>query len=340
VHEYALGGSSASFPGAPIDVTSITVAPDGAVWYLDTADALPHAIVPGQGLLATSIAGSATATAPTTLTVATFTDLSGNTDPSAYSATVTWSDGTTSPGTITPDSAGGFDVSVTHTFPVRVIYGIGSGIGGHPDGVKVTITDASAGSGGESAQAASEISVTNPPTYGTAVRLHATAGQRFRGLVGQFSNVDVTSSDYTATIDWGDGKRTTGRITPNAQGGFNVSGRHTFARAGRRAITVSLYLPQEWVSGIQLVGAVRDATKIASMGEPPAARGEAAAPGLAAALRPSLNALDWNDAVASLDLAGAGAINPGDDGAAEPALDPLAAVDPGILDPTGPALHA
>jgi hypothetical protein len=53
------------------------------------------------------------------------------------------------------------------------------------------------------------------------------------GTVGSITdgNPSDTASDFTATIDWGDGTTTTGTIT-GANGSFNITGTHNYADEG------------------------------------------------------------------------------------------------------------
>jgi hypothetical protein len=48
----------------------------------------------------------------------------------------------------------------------------------------------------------------------------------------------ATGANFTAQITWGDGHTSAGTITPNGQGGFNVSGSNTYAQTGTYPITV------------------------------------------------------------------------------------------------------
>jgi uncharacterized protein (TIGR03118 family) len=68
----------------------------------------------------------------------------------------------------------------------------------------------------------------------------ATEGTPFSGAVATFSDLDPNSvaSDYTATINWGDGHQTPGTIASNGSGGFNVSGTNTFGDEGVVPISV------------------------------------------------------------------------------------------------------
>jgi hypothetical protein len=69
-----------------------------------------------------------------------------------------------------------------------------------------------------------------------------TVGAPFNGVVATFNDQDPggVATDYTATINWGDGHLTNGTITKNAQGGFDVSGTNTFVHAGQFPINVDI----------------------------------------------------------------------------------------------------
>ena len=58
----------------------------------------------------------------------------------------------------------------------------------------------------------------------------ATAGSSATITVASFVDLasGTTASAYSATIDWGDGTTSAGTIAANSQGGFDVSGTHTF----------------------------------------------------------------------------------------------------------------
>ena len=59
-----------------------------------------------------------------------------------------------------------------------------------------------------------------------------------------FGNPLSVPSDFVATIDWGDGSPTdTGVVTVNPDGGFFVSGTHTYQHAGLSSFSVSVADP-------------------------------------------------------------------------------------------------
>ena len=162
--------------------------------------------------------------------VATFTD----TDPSPladYSATIDWGDGSpTSAGTIT-QSGSTFSVSGTHTYadesatlPVTVQIQENNG------------ADQDTGTANSTADPAEADSFT-PGTIAISVA----EGANFNGTVATFtdSNTANVASDFTASIDWGDGSTATGTVSGSA-GNFAVSGSHTYAEDGSFSPTVTL----------------------------------------------------------------------------------------------------
>ena len=49
------------------------------------------------------------------------------------------------------------------------------------------------------------------------------------------------TSDYTDTIDWGDGTTTSGQIIANGSGGFDVVGSHTYAEESTYTLAVTIH---------------------------------------------------------------------------------------------------
>jgi hypothetical protein len=68
----------------------------------------------------------------------------------------------------------------------------------------------------------------------------ANVNSLFQGTVAAFSDGDSTAtpSNFTSTIDWGDGTTSAGTISVRAGGGFNVDGSHTYFGAGTLPISV------------------------------------------------------------------------------------------------------
>jgi hypothetical protein len=61
------------------------------------------------------------------------------------------------------------------------------------------------------------------------------------GVIGHFTDSPADPvSNYTATIDWGDGTTTGGTVTSAGDGSFNVSGAHTYSDEYELTVTVSV----------------------------------------------------------------------------------------------------
>jgi hypothetical protein len=160
--------------------------------------------------------------------VANFTDADPLGTATDYTATIDWGDGTTDTGSVTSNGSGGFQVSGTHTYAEE-----------GTNSVTVSIADL----GGSTATASSTVNVADAALSATGTTLAATEGQAFTGMVvASFTDADPlgTATDYTATIDWGDGTTNTGTVASNGSGGFEVSGTHTYAEEGTNSVTVSI----------------------------------------------------------------------------------------------------
>jgi hypothetical protein len=76
----------------------------------------------------------------------------------------------------------------------------------------------------------------------TGVNISSTEGAAFSGVVATFTDADpnAMAGDFTATITWGDSNTSTGMITVNGSGGFNVTGSNTYAEEGSYAVIVTI----------------------------------------------------------------------------------------------------
>jgi hypothetical protein len=75
------------------------------------------------------------------------------------------------------------------------------------------------------------------------VTIHETEGQAFTAAtVATFTDsaLGTSTSDYSATIDWGDGTTSAGTIVVDPNGGFDVTGDHQFNATGTDPITVTI----------------------------------------------------------------------------------------------------
>ncbi|HET9188909.1 MAG TPA: hypothetical protein VFN80_13170, partial [Acidothermaceae bacterium] len=166
--------------------------------------------------------------ASTSQTVATFTDANPNAPLSDFSASIDWGDGTTSDGTVSATSGGGFSVAGGHTYAEEGSYTI-----------SVTINDA----GGSNATATSNGTVADAPLTAAGENLLSGTGTSFTGTVATFTDANPTApvSDFTATIDWGDGSSSSaGTISQNPDKSFTVNGDHTFAALGPHTVKIHI----------------------------------------------------------------------------------------------------
>ena len=84
--------------------------------------------------------------------------------------------------------------------------------------------------------------VADAPLTSSGTSFTTLQGESYTGVVASFTDADPngTASDYSATIDWGTGQTSTGVITPNGSGGFNVTGTNIYSVSGTDAITVTI----------------------------------------------------------------------------------------------------
>jgi hypothetical protein len=202
----------------------------GAVTVVATGDTAPITVEAGDDpITASGTTFAATEGASFSGAVATFTDPDTAATASEYAATIDWGDGSaTSAGTIS-GSAGSFSVAGTHTYTEE---------GSYP--VTVTITDVAdtgntdtANSTGTVADAALHAGTLTVPS---STSLAVTANASFSFID---DNTGAPASDFTATIDWGDGSSTAG-VVSGSGGSYAASGSHTYAAAGPYTITVTV----------------------------------------------------------------------------------------------------
>ncbi len=104
----------------------------------------------------------------------------------------------------------------------------------------------------------------NAPLGATGKSVSGTAGVKLSATVATFTDADPNGvvSDYTASINWGDGTASTaGTVSAATGGGFEVKGSHTYATAGQYTTTVTIN---------DVGGAKATATSNANIAGPPA----------------------------------------------------------------------
>jgi len=143
-----------------------------------------------------------------------------------FTASIDWGDGQTTTGTVTTNGFGTFTVSGAHTYTAA-----------GQDIVKVTFADDPPGT--ESATATTTVNIRS--LSGQMLLNSATEGTMVGNAVATFSDTDLSdgASNFSATINWGDGVTTAGFVGGSA-GSLTVSGGHTYADEGNDAASVTL----------------------------------------------------------------------------------------------------
>ena len=164
----------------------------------------------------------------TNVVVATFSDTyTGHPDASDFVANIDWGDGTTTTGTLS-GAGGSFTVTGSHTYATAGDYTITTFMDGlSPDSnFAGATTQAGIGFGGTEVFGAASETIAVPA--GTTVATFS-------------DNAGLPSSDYIATIDWGDGTTTTG-VVSNTGPSFTVTSAtaHTYADEGLYTETVTI----------------------------------------------------------------------------------------------------
>ncbi|HXJ82981.1 MAG TPA: hypothetical protein VMS64_30375, partial [Candidatus Methylomirabilis sp.] len=155
--------------------------------------------------------------------VATFVTSDTLTTAASYTATIDWGDGTTTNGSVTGVNPN-FIVNGSHTYGDEATLA-----------ATVTITDGSAATA-----VVDKVTVGEGDTASsTPLTFSATAGVSFSGTVGSFrtTNPTATAADFTSTIDWGDASVTVGTVVANSNGGFDITGSHTYTTSGTFTVT-------------------------------------------------------------------------------------------------------
>ena len=208
-----------------------------------TASSTAFALDPNLSGTPATISATEGVAIATGTTVATFTDSNSNATAGNFTATIDWGDGTSSAAGSVSGGSGTFTVSGGHTyahsgnFPVNVtIFETAT-----PTAVAAVVGSTAAVSGG--------------PIQVTAAPIAATEGSSgaFTSLqVASFTTADTAllSSDFMATIDWGDGTTSAGVVT-GGNGAFVVKGGHTYLEEapGASALTMKVTVAESAALG-------------------------------------------------------------------------------------------
>ena len=166
--------------------------------------------------------------------VAGVTDSDVNANPANFTAMINWGDGTASNGTVTAVGAGtgNFNVTGTHTYALAGNYTF-----------SVQVTDPS-GTKGSATGTATVSAQTGGPANMAARPVAAVANLSFtNATLATFTDSDpnATASDFTASVNWGDGVSTPSTtVTSGGPGIFNVLGTHTYVVAGNYTFAVEV----------------------------------------------------------------------------------------------------
>lgn len=159
-------------------------------------------------------------------TVATFTDPDPNGAAADYAATIHWGDGAESAGTIAKGAGGTFTVAGRHVYADEGSYR-----------ATVTITDDDVAY--NTATAVDAATIADAALHAKAVDFLSTNPVHHKLATFTDEDPQGTVSDFTATIDWGDGTpEAQGQVSGPAGGPFTVTGNHAYATLGYKTITV------------------------------------------------------------------------------------------------------
>lgn len=145
----------------------------------------------------------------------------------SLSASIAWGDGSNSTVSVTPAPDGSYSVSANHMYTEE-----GS------DTITITVTD----NNGHTANATSSATV-NDAALTLTHFLASPLAHHSGGLAATFTDADPNGqvSDYTATINWGDGTIATVKVIKNPLGkGFALAGLHQYAQKGTYNITLTV----------------------------------------------------------------------------------------------------
>ncbi len=141
-----------------------------------------------------------------------------------YTAKINWGDNTVSDGTVVA-GAGGFEVRGDHVFKVG------------PHTITVTIND------GDISKLfiTNQTEVANAPILSINYPIDTIEGKTYDGVIARFKDTNTGSkaSDFSASIDWGDGTNSTGLVVPDGDGEYSIKGQHSF-QVGSHPIKIAL----------------------------------------------------------------------------------------------------
>jgi len=212
--QFSLSGSHTYSEDGDFTMT-ITVKDDGVLAATATGDVtVTENLITAAGQNISGIEG-----VTLSKTVATFSDT--DLEPiSDYAASIDWGDGNVTGGTIVALGGGNYAVKGSHAYSDEGAYGM-----------TISIND----DGTLAATAGAHANITDAPLSNAAGKTFSIMeGNTFNGNVASFSDANLLAgaSDFTATINWGDGNTTSGSVVKDSAGKFHVNGSHAYAETG------------------------------------------------------------------------------------------------------------
>ncbi len=232
----AQGTTATITPSSPIDGTVSFGTGTSFAYSNFSSTQLTSSPISAQGVDIFPVLNTAYSATP----IATFQDSSGVLPASSYTVSVNWGDGTTTPVPSSDLTLVGttYEVNATHTYASTGSFTILTTITNNTSGASAiasgtAIVSPAALVAGTFTPSASPI----PVTTGTALALSATFTNGAAPL--------PPLSDYSVSINWGDGSPATpGTITLNGTT-FTVAGSHAYAQAGSDTISVTISVAGE-----------------------------------------------------------------------------------------------
>jgi hypothetical protein len=161
------------------------------------------------------------------VSVATFVDSGGPEAPTNYTTTIHWGDGASSAGTVIANGPN-FQVTGSHTYAASGSYVTTITIADDGDAATIVTGEAKIASAPVIASKGATISGHEGRTLSATV---ATFTDSFTG---------ASASDFTASVNWGDGATTAGTVVKDSPGKFHISASHAYAEELPSGYTVKV----------------------------------------------------------------------------------------------------
>ena len=217
---YKVPSSDFPLPGSPITGPfGLTAGADGNLWFTEQFAQKVGRIDPAAAItLSVPPLTSARAAVPFSGQVATFTDPRSGRPAADYAASINWGDFTISPGTITLQPDGSFAVSGSHTYASERV----------DRSLAVTVTPID----DVPVFTSNAVALDYPlDLVQTRAALEVEGSSDLVPLL-DFRDEDAASSQFAATIDWGDRASGTGVVSRTSAGTYLVSGSHAYRNDG------------------------------------------------------------------------------------------------------------